>query len=290
MRHVRWTSFLIVCAALALAGCQTPGRTAATSAPAIAQPYGDGAQAAAASAAGGQSASQDPRATDTARIAPVTTVGSGQGATTSSTQSTEGRVVASGAGVTQGLQVPTDALARTGGGAIPQVIQQYRTDIAALWKQAEALLADARCARAVGQVDQANLIMTDYRAALETIREMQGALAVAESGCAANITNNYFQQGQRVVQSVVSGTDAGSPSVPISEAGARAAAEALSTGAAAVMTAEPSPVETTSAGTLPPSVPAFPPPAAPATPEALPDAPPSGTLGDPLPPLPPVGG
>jgi len=236
---------ILIAVALLCAACAsaTPGQRAAAMGPVCATPS-DGSSAAAAAAAGGQSVGQDPRATDTARIQPQTTVGSGAGPTTASTSTTEGRVVASGAGVTQGLQVPTDALARSGGGAIPQVVQQIREDIAALQSDAKALLEDARCARAMGDSEGSLALMQDYRAVVRTIREMQSSLAVAESGGATRITHYYFQQGQRVVQSVVSGTSGGDPSVPpISEAGGAAAAEALTRGAEAVMSAPSSPVE-----------------------------------------------
>lgn len=236
---MRYRLLIVLVFSLVLAACSSgpgPGATGCDpcEAAAIAQP---GAAGAAAAATGGQRSSQDPRATDTARISPNTVVGRGSGPTTSDVRSSEGRTVASGAGVTQGLQVPTSALAQAGARAVPQVVQQIRSDIAAMQADARAILDDARCARAAGDPDAANALMQEYRELVRTISAMQDRLAVAESGSASRVYMIYNQQGQRVVQSVVSGTDAAPTPQSISEDGAASAAQALSNGARSVMEA-----------------------------------------------------
>lgn len=220
---------LIVAAALLLAACQSGpgvGENCAESA-AVAQPTGPGASAAAANAAGGQRVGQDPRATDTARISPNTVIGRGAGPTTSDVTSAEGRVVTSGPGITMALQAGTEALAHSKGGdgsAISQSVLQYRADIAALQKDAQILLAQ-------GSTEA-------YLAVLDRISRMQSELVAAERGTAAQIRNYYFQQGQRVVFSNVSGTAGGNPtSPPVSTEGAQEAGKALGPVGAAAMAA-----------------------------------------------------
>jgi hypothetical protein len=257
MRH------LLIVLALLLAGCQSgPGVDDCDTCEgsAIAQPGGPGSSAAAANAAGGQRVGQDPRATDTARISPNTVIGRGAGPTTSDVNSAEGRVVTSGPGITMALQAGTEALAHSRaaeGGAISQSVLQYRADIQALQKDAQILLASGNT--------------EGYLAVLDRISRMQSELVAAERGTAAQIRNYYFQQGQRVVFSNVSGTAGGNPTAPpVSEEGAKAAANALGpVGAATMNSPDAKPVgpqtvpeaNATSADDVPPA--GFPPPAPP---------------------------
>ena len=229
--------YLTLICALLLAGCASNGPGVGDcdtcEGSAIAQPGGPGSSAAAANAAGGQRVGQDPRATDTARISPNTVIGRGTGSTTSGVNSAEGRVVTSGPGITMALQAGTEALASSKSGtgaAISQSVLQYRADISALQKDAQILLAQ-------GSTDA-------YLAVLDRISRMQSELVAAERGTAAQIRNYYFQQGQRVVFSNVSGTSGGNPTAPpVSEEGAKQAAAALGpVGSAAVAAPDPKPV------------------------------------------------
>jgi hypothetical protein len=172
-------------------------------------------------------------------VQPFTAVGRGEGDTSISPNISEGRTVASGAGVTQALQA--HGRQDSGGSAVPYSVLQIQEDIRAAQSDAKALLDDARTARACGDCDQANALMSEYREVQRRISEMQREMRVAEKGCASKTINIFFQDGQRTVQSVVSGTDAAPTPQAISEKGGETAAGALTEGAKAVMESPPEP-------------------------------------------------
>lgn len=127
-------TLLLLATALIVSGCasQGPGATCDATA-AEANPVGAGSQAAASAASGGQRTSNAPFAEDTARLSPQTTVGRGQGATTSNSADDETRHVASGGAQNLGVVIPTQANANTTGGTSPAIyeaaknVQTFRT-------------------------------------------------------------------------------------------------------------------------------------------------------------------
>lgn len=260
MRYGTWAALV---AALLLTGCLTPrpgpGADCDPCAQAEATPVGAGSSAAAAAASGGQRANQAPFAEDTARLAPQTTIGRGQGATTSSSQDSESRHVASGGAQNLGVVLPTEANAATLGGVSPAVQEAAMT---------------VKAARDAYQMAACSPTTTTERLRFlaEQLSSAQAALNAAQAGSQVQyVTNNNFQ-GSRVQQFGVS-TSATGKDQPVDPAVVAPMAEA----AAALGTAGLEEYETSSS----PSKPSTPPPA-PVEPEALPE-PPAGTLGSPLP-------
>lgn len=228
MKNLLRCSLVLVLACL-LAACQSgPGAQGCDPCEenAIANPDSGGAGAA---AVGGQRAGQDPRATDTARIQPNTVIGRGTGPTESSVNNREGRVVASGAGVNQGLQIPNDATAQAPGGSVNPAVAEIQQSL----RHNREMQA-----KAYGSGD-----FQTYKILMAEERDIRRDLMTAQAESGVRITNVYNQQGQRVVQSVVSGTDA-SDKAAISDTGAQAAATALGAGTKDVMTAPPEPAAT----------------------------------------------
>lgn len=271
-------SWIVVLVALLVAGCQSgpAGGTCASEDAAVANPTGGGAAAA---ASGGQQPSSEGSSSDRGRIQPVFPISRGAGDQDVKVESAEGRTVTTGPAITMGLQIPTDAVAAKGS-AISQSVLQYRSDIAALQRDAQVLLASGNSEA--------------YMAVLDRISRMQNELVAAERGCAANVTQIYFQDRQRVVFSNVSGTS-GAGGDPKKQPGAVSDTAAAVTGAslapvgAAAMAGaddkEPTPAEVNAARAQAlrraaealdpqpaPTPAAFPAPAAPKTGEA-----PSGT-------------
>lgn len=179
------TIFLCILALCAV-GCagtrQGPGANEAC-AEAETNPAGQG-QAAAAAASGGQEANQAPFAEDTARLSPQTTIGRGQGATTSNSADSEKRHVASGGAQNLGVVVPALANASNLGGVSPAISEAAKT--------AAATRGAWACASQDPSVPTEKLLVM-YQA----MKDAQEALNAAQSTASVtHVTNNNFQESR----------------------------------------------------------------------------------------------
>lgn len=187
-------------ASWALAGCQSgPGAKCDDCAVAEAKPVGDGAQAAAASASGGQRAEQAPFADDRGRLAPVTAVGRGAGDTSNSSSNAEQRSVASGGAQNLGVNLPTSAEASTGaGGLSPSVLSAGRT--------VEAYRASLQLAL-MAQPPNPDMV----RFLSEQLAKAQETMAMVEAGTRAVVNNTWNQDHQSNTITGVSKATSGEP-------------------------------------------------------------------------------
>lgn len=179
-------------AAFTLLGCSSgPGAECDPCATAEAKPVGDGAQAAAASAAGGQRASQAPFSGEAgARMDPMTTVGRGAGDTTASSADMERRSTASGGAQNIALLNPATASASTGGGGISAAVQEAQKTVAS-WRSALML------AMTETPVDMAKL---DFiKASLLHAQSDLNAATAAESSNRPSVTHNYHMDGDNTL-------------------------------------------------------------------------------------------
>lgn len=243
MRH-----FLVLLVAAFLVGCTglNPTLPGASDGPGTGgcdvcdatRPFADSPAATVAAAEGGQRASNQPTQMDPARINPYTVVGRGSGATSSTTANRELRSQAGAPSVNQGLILPVDADAASGGGISPVVASL------------QALL-DSENERLDLEADP-----EERRKIRESIAGLVTAMAQAQSTAQGVTHNTYNLQGARVVQSVANGSKSGdSPGGAIDPEGAAAVGAALGPVGAAAMEAESppeSPLPEPSPSSLPP--------------------------------------
>lgn len=218
-----------------LAGCSTTGpgvecdpcaQAEASSGATAAAPF---AQAAAASASGGQRASNQPTMTDPGARGVFTPVSRGAGSQTANQTTHEQRSQAGAPSVNLGLVLPTEASASAGGGVSPVVasLQSYIDDLRASLKLA---LMDPTTPQ--GRVQEL----------MAAINTAVGQMAQAQASTQGAVTNHYHFTGARIVQSVANGSSAGdSPTTAIDPDAARAVGQPLSEATRAVMAGEPPP-------------------------------------------------
>lgn len=218
-------TIMLLAIALLVGACATPQQgpgATCTATEAEARPVGDGSQAAAAAATGGQRANQAPFAEDTARLAPQTTIGRGQGATTSNSADSERRHVASGGAQNLGVVLPTHADAKNLGGTSPAIAEAAKT-VASYRAMLQCALLDP-----MTPPDRIELLTTQITKAQEALAAAQSAATVT------HVTNNNFQSS-RIQQFGVSTSATNkdgetiNPEVvkPMAEAAARMAEGAL---------------------------------------------------------------
>lgn len=207
--------------ALFLPGCATGPGPGASCDPCAEKEVGAGAdaaapfaQAAAASAKGGQEASNQPVQADPGARGILTPVSRGAGDQTVNSSTNEARSQAGAPSVNQGLVLPTAADARTGGGVSPVVasLQAYIDDLRAALKM--AMLDPA------SPPDRANQIMV-------AINDAVGQMAQAQASAQATTHNTYNLQGSVVTQTVANGSASGDGQNAIDPANAKAVAEGL---------------------------------------------------------------
>lgn len=196
-------------AALSLAGCTglTPGARTGPSgdggcdgcALAEVQPTATGDHAgqatAAAAAAGGQRASNQPVMSDPARLQPQTVWNRGSGPNTNSPTTTDVRSQAGAPSVNQGLILPAQANAAANLADNPavQAVQARLADLRAAWKDAVARGAMDTAAVLSAQLDTAEARL----------------LAATASAGGGSVTNVYDLRGSRVSQIVANGSKSG---------------------------------------------------------------------------------
>lgn len=212
------------------------------------------AQAAAASAKGGQEASNQPVQMDPGARGVFTPISRGAGSQTATNTTEESRSQAGAPSVNQGLVLPTAADARTGGGVSPVVasLQSYVDDLRAQLKMA---MLDP-----TAPPDKANRI-------IEALNVAISQMAQAQSSAQAQVHNTYHLEGARIVQSVANGSNSGDGTTAIDPKAAAAVAGPTSEAVRATMAApEPAPMPAPAAPEARPEPPAG----------AAPVAPPSG--------------
>ena len=209
MRYPTLAALAVALLSAALVGCagtKGPGADCDDCAGTEANAVGPGAQAAAASASGGQRSNQAPFSGEAgARIDPQTTVGRGSGATTSSSNDMEHRATASGGAQNIALLNPATAQASTGGGGISAAVQEAQKTVAS-WRSALML------AMTDTPVDMAKL---DFiKSSLLHAQADLNAATAAESTNRPNVTNNYTLGGGNTLvgySRAGNGEDADSP-------------------------------------------------------------------------------
>lgn len=226
---------LLACAMLTL-GCASapgPGSECDTCAVAEANPsasHGSTANAAAATATGGQRASNQPTMTDTAAIRPFTTVGRGAGPTTATMTAQDERSQAGAPSVNQGLVIPNSAEAQAGGGASSPLMLELQAHAKDLRAQLALLLVDPM----PGNEVKRDLVMEELRGTYRMMAEV--------SASTRGVTHNVYNfQGSRNVQSVANGSSSGDGMPPVSADVAREVGKPLAEGVASVMESKPEP-------------------------------------------------
>jgi hypothetical protein len=226
MRHA-----LLLFALLFLCSCTTTGPGAACD-PCATEEVNSGAdatapfaQAAAASAKGGQEASNQPVQSDPGARGVFTPISRGAGSQTATNNTEETRSQAGAPSVNQGLVLPTAADARTGGGVSPVVasLQLYMDDLRAQLKLA---MLDP-----TAPPDKAQKIIEAINAAISQ-------MAQAQASSQAQVSNVYHLEGARIVQSVANGSNSGDGQTAIDPKAAEAIA--VPTAAAVKATMAPS--------------------------------------------------
>lgn len=240
----RLTTAAAILVALILTGCSSgPGDDCDPCAAAEAQASAPFGEAAAAAAKGGMTASNQPQQQDPGARQIHTPISRGAGDQNVTTATEESRSQAGAPSVNQGLVLPTEASASTGGGVSPVVaslqgyIDDLRTQLKLAIMQGDSELEQ----RLSANIDRA-------------ISQMAQAQASSKG-----VTNNTYNfDGARIVQSVANGSNSGDGQTAIDPAAATAIAEPLSKAAAATMAAEVE-SKTAPAGADAPSSPAVPP-------------------------------
>lgn len=244
---------LLLCALLfLLPSCSTTGPGAACDpcaekeVAAGSDATGPFAQAAAASAKGGQEASNQPVQSDPGARGVFTPISRGSGSQSATNTTTESRSQAGAPSVNQGLVLPTEASARTGGGVSPVV--------ASLQAVVDDLRGQLKLAIMEGNADKEARLL----AALDrSIAQMAQAQASAQG----QTTNTYHLEGAVITQTVANGSASGDGQNAIDPSNAKAVADGLPKVVEAAATAK------AAAGPAP----------APAAPDPSP-VPPSGAL------------
>lgn len=259
MRHsCFWAVTAAILALLTLAACSSgpgPGAACDTCAVAEASATGPFAEAAAAAADGGQTASNQPIQQDPGARHVYTPVSRGTGNQSVTTTTNDPRSQAGAPSVNQGLILPTEANAATGGGVSPVVasLQGYIDDLRTQYKLA-VMQGDHELEKRISDnIDRA-------------ISQMAQAQASTRG-----VTNNTFNlQGSVNTQTVANGSNSGDGQTAIDPRNSEALAGGL-----------PKTVEAATAAAA--RKPAVPKGDAPASPGGSPDsAPPAGEGSDPL--------
>ena len=226
---------LVLALAALLAACSSPGRRTAANAAACADGVGE-ANAAAAAAEGGQTAHNAPFSGETGwRADASSTVGSGQGDTSSSRDgNVEQRETASGGAQNVAVNAPTDSWARAGSGG------GTSASVASAQRMVEMYAASLQLALATGASPEQIKFLS------EKLAEAQTQLGLAEAGTRMNVTVHYHQDHQQnTLFGVSSSSTDGRPNeeaVREAAAGMSAlAAEAARSRAPAAVEGSPSP-------------------------------------------------
>ena len=203
------------------------------------------AQAAAASAKGGQEASNQPVMTDPTRLTPNTILNSGTGTTTFTKGDTESRRLAGAPSTNLGLVIPNSASAQTGGGANPVVagLQNYIDHLTTLMETEQG--------KPIGERDPS--LVKQYQAEIAAAFQ---SMSTAQAATGGMTTNNYHFENSRNVQTASnssnSGEGAASTETPAAQGAAAKMVEKVGTAAMAPdAPAQPDPSAPSPAGTFP---------------------------------------
>lgn len=215
---MRFKFLFLIFAALAFAGCSTTGPGAACDPCATeevspsAEATGPLGQAAAASARGGQEASNQPVQSDPGARGVFTPISRGAGSQTATNTTNESRSQAGAPSVNQGVVLPTAADARTGGGVSPVVatLQGVVDDLRTQLKLAIMENNADKEARLTAALDRA-------------ISQMAQAQASAQ----AQTVNNYHLENSVITQTVANGSASGDGQNAIDPANAKSLAEGM---------------------------------------------------------------
>ncbi len=220
-----------------LAACQSgPAADCDDCAVAEAQAAAPFGQAAAASASGGQKASNQPTMSDPGSPGVSTTINRGSGPNSSTQSNKDHRSQAGAPSVNQGLVLPTEASAATGGSGVSPAVLELQEFVKDLRAQLAMSMAQG-----------------DAEARTALLAEIRGALAMLAEASQSNpptTTNNYNFNGARIIQSVANGSKSGdAPGGAVDPEAAAAIGAPLAKAAEAAMTGEASPSEGSSEAT-----------------------------------------
>lgn len=178
---------ILILALLFAVGCSTTGPGQDCDSCAVAETDTvPGGNAAAAAASGGQRSNQAPFSGESGFTPETTTaVGRGAGDTSLNKNSADQRHTSSGGAQNLALLVPTEANANAGGGTSASVVSAQRV--------VDSYIAALQLAFAQGaDPEQIKFIS-------EQLSKSQEALAKAEAGTRANVTNNYNMGGDNTI-------------------------------------------------------------------------------------------